>query len=105
MTTAAGPSTDDRATRRGDDGPVPPVMSAEYLTVQGAALTAKVRELVHEGNVRRVVVKNDQGHTVIEIPVTAGVLTAVLAPVLTGVAAIAALANDWQIEVQRADRP
>lgn len=45
--------------------------------------------------------KNDQGHTVMEIPVTAGVLVAVVAPVLTAVAAVAALAGNWEIEIYR----
>jgi len=74
----------------------------ETLKVQGDMLVAKVKELLHEGNVRRITVKNDTGHTVMEIPVTAGVLVAVAAPVLTAVAAVAALAGNWQIEVHRA---
>lgn len=77
--------------------------SAEKMKVRGEALAAKVKGLLHEGNVRRIAVKNTEGHTVIEIPVTAGVVAAVLAPVLTGVAAIAALASDWEIEIQRED--
>ena len=69
--------------------------------VRGEALVARVKELIHEGNVRRVVVKNGDGHTVIEIPVSAGVIAAVAAPIVTAVGAIAALANDWKIEVYR----
>lgn len=69
--------------------------------VRGEALVARVKELIHEGNVRRVVVKNADGHTVIEIPVSAGVIAAVAAPIVTAVGAIAALANDWKIEVYR----
>lgn len=73
----------------------------ETTKVKAEALAAKVKELLHEGNVRRIVVKNDEGHTVIEIPVTAGVITAVALPIVTAVGAIAALANDWKIEVHR----
>ena len=73
--------------------------------VRGQLLVDKVKELIHEGNVRRIVVKNDQGHTVVEIPVTAGVVAAVAAPVVTAVAAIAALAKEWSIEVERAKPP
>ena len=87
------------------DGPARTATAAsasETLKVQGDVLAAKVKELLHEGNVQRITVKNDKGHTVMEIPVTAGVLVAVAAPVLTAVAAVAALAGNWQIEVHRA---
>ncbi len=73
----------------------------ETVKVQSELVAGKVKELIHEGNVRRVTVRNEQGHTVIEIPVTAGVIAAVAAPVLVGVAAIAALASSWEIEVDR----
>lgn len=81
--------------------PGPRTSTQESFKIQGGALAAKVRELLHEGNVRRVVVKNDQGHTVMEIPVTAGVIAAVALPIVTAVGALAALANDWTIEVER----
>lgn len=68
--------------------------------LRGQAFVDKVRELIHEGNVRRIVIKNDGGHTVMEIPVTAGLVAAVVAPVVTAVGAIAALANEWSIEVE-----
>ena len=72
--------------------------------MRGEVLAEKVKTLLHEGNVRRIVIRNDEGHTVIEIPVTAGVVAAVVAPVLVGVAAIAALASSWEIEIVRAPR-
>lgn len=74
----------------------------ETAKVRGEALVDKVRALLHEGNVRRITIRNDEGHAVFEIPVTAGVVAAVIAPVLTGVAAIAALASHWEIEIDRA---
>lgn len=64
-------------------------------------LVQKVKELIHEGNVRRIVIKNDQGHTVIEIPVTIGIVGAIAAPVLAAVGAVGALAGRWTIEVER----
>ncbi|MDQ2756664.1 MAG: DUF4342 domain-containing protein [Actinomycetota bacterium] len=64
-------------------------------------MAAKVKELMHEGNVRRITVKNREGRTIMEIPVTAGVVVAVVAPVLTAVGALAAMASDWEIEVHR----
>ena len=73
----------------------------ETIKLRGAAFTSKVRDLIHEGNVRRIVIKNDEGHTVMEIPVTAGVVALAVAPVITAVGAIAALANDWTVEVHR----
>ncbi|AZI57936.1 DUF4342 domain-containing protein [Nakamurella antarctica] len=75
----------------------------ESLKLTGQALGDKVKELLHEGNVRRIVVKDEDGHTVMEIPVTAGVVAAVGLPIITAVGALAALANDWKIEVHRKD--
>ncbi len=75
--------------------------SVETLRVQGEALAAKVKDLLHEGNVRRITVRNDEGHAVLEIPVTAGVVAAIVAPVLVAVAALAALASSWEIDVDR----
>lgn len=91
-------TTTTQAAANGDAGPAGP----ETAKVRGEALAAKVKALLHEGNVRRITIRNDEGHTVIEIPVTAGVVAAVVAPVLIGVAAIAALASNWEVEVDRA---
>ncbi|QQQ79216.1 DUF4342 domain-containing protein [Saccharothrix sp. 6-C] len=65
------------------------------------ALTDKIRQLVQEGNTRRVVVRNGKGESVLDIPVTAGVVAAVAAPVVTAVAAFAALAGPWTVGVER----
>ena len=72
---------------------------------RGQELVARVKELIHQGNVRRIRVKNDEGHTVMEIPVTAGVVAAIAAPVVTAIGAIAALAKDWTIEVDHTVTP
>lgn len=74
---------------------------SETTPIRGDVLVAKVKDLLHEGTVRRLIVKNDDGHTVMEIPVVAGVVAAVVAPVLTAVGAVAALASHWRIEVER----
>ena len=79
--------------------------TTETARVRGEALAEKVRSLLHEGNVRRITLRNDEGHAVIEIPVTAGVVAAVVAPALVAVAAIAALASHWDIEIDRAAVP
>jgi len=77
----------------------------EEFKVSGDELVAKVRELVREGNVRRVYIKNEKGETVLEFPLTAGVavtaLTAVVSPVLVAVGAVAALLTRATIGVER----
>jgi hypothetical protein len=77
----------------------------EELKVKGEALLAKVRELVREGNVRRLTIKNEEGRTVIEIPLTVGVVGALLAPAWAAIGAVAALAADYSIEVERVGSP
>ena len=80
-------------------------MTAEkssWETFKAEGILEKLKALVHEGNVRRVVVKH-QGRTVAEFPLTAGVVGAVLAPVLAAIAALVALLKDCSIEVERAD--
>ena len=72
----------------------------ETIKVTGAQLVDAVRKLVHEGNVRRVSIKHE-GHTVVEFPLTVGVIGAVLAPMLAAVGAIAAVATDCTVEVER----
>lgn len=69
--------------------------------VTGEELLAKIRELIHEGNVRKIIIKNDKGDTYLEIPVTIGVIGAILAPVFAAVGALAALAANFTIEVER----
>jgi Domain of unknown function (DUF4342) len=81
-----------------------PIHTEEH-TVPGAALVEKVKELVHQGNVRRVIVKNDQGHTVVELPLTAGVVGALVAPAWVALAAIAALAGRYTLVVEMRTPP
>jgi hypothetical protein len=76
----------------------------ETIKVTSAQLVDAVRKLVHEGNVRRVVIKHE-GNTVAEFPLSFGVVGAVLAPILAAVAAIAALVGECTIEVERAVDP
>lgn len=75
----------------------------ESMKVDANTVTEKLRALIHEGNVRRVVVKHD-GRTVAEFPLTAGVVGAVIAPVLAAVAAIAAMLKDCTIDIERVDQ-
>lgn len=77
----------------------------EEFKIAGDDLLNKVRELIREGNIRRVFLKNDEGDTLLEIPLTAGlavtVVTATLAPVLVAVGAIAALLTQVTVGVER----
>lgn len=72
----------------------------ESFKAQGENVIEKVKQLVRAGNVRRVVVAHE-GRTVAEFPLTAGVVGAVLAPVLAAIGALVALLKDCTIEVER----
>ncbi len=76
-------------------------MKSTEFKVKGEDLLRKIRELIEEGNVNRIIIKDDTGKVYIEIPVTLGVLGALIAPVLAAVGALAALAADFTIEVIR----
>ena len=73
----------------------------ERYRVAGERLLSKVKEIIQEGNVRRIIIKNDEDRTLIEIPMTLGVVGAALFPVWAAVGAIAALVTDCSIEVER----
>jgi len=74
----------------------------EGFRVTGDKVVATIKELIHQGNVRHVVIKNDEGRTLIEFPVSIGLAGAVLLPVWAGVGAIAAMVTHCTIEVERA---
>jgi hypothetical protein len=73
----------------------------EEHKVSGERLVARVKELIHEGNVRRIIVKNDQKQTILEIPLSVGVVGAVLLPALVALGAIAALAANYTLVVEK----
>ena len=73
----------------------------EEFKVSGDALLGKVKEIISEGNVRRIIIKNKDSKQLIELPLTIGVVGAVLAPVLAAVGAIAALVTECSIVVER----
>ena len=75
----------------------------ERYKVAGDRVVAKLKELLHEGNVRHIVIKNDDGKTLIEIPVTIGVAGALLIPVWAAVGAVAAVVTNCTIEIERQD--
>jgi len=69
--------------------------------VKGEELLAKIKELIHQGNITRIIIKDEDGKVYLEIPVTVGVIGALLLPVLAAVGALAALAANFTIEVIR----
>src|SRR4051794_24838847 len=75
----------------------------EEMQVLGRDLVDRVRALIHEGNVRRIIIKDERGHTFIEIPVTFAAIGAIAAPVLAAVGAISALVAKFTIVVERVD--
>ena len=76
----------------------------ETFELKGEDLVKKVKELVHEGNVRRIIIKNKEGKILIEFPLTFGVVGALIAPVLAAVGAVAALVSECSITVEREEK-
>lgn len=72
----------------------------ERIRVRGEELLGKVRELIHEGNARRIIVIGDDGTTLLEIPLTAGIVGTVMAPALVAIGAIAALASNYTLLIE-----
>lgn len=73
----------------------------ESFKVSGDELISKVKEIIKEGNARRIIIKNENEETIVEFPLTIGAIGVVLAPVLAAVGAIAALATDCTIIVEK----
>lgn len=75
----------------------------EHYELNGEEVLAKIKELVHEGNVRRIIITSDEGKRLIEIPLTVGVVGAVLLPVWAAIGAIAAVVTKCTVEVIRTE--
>ncbi|MGD0361584.1 MAG: DUF4342 domain-containing protein [Bryobacteraceae bacterium] len=76
-------------------------VTMEEIKVLGKELVDKVQEIIHEGNVRRIIIRDDHGHTFMEIPLTVAAIGAVVAPVLAAVGAIAAHLAHFTLVVER----
>jgi len=76
-------------------------MVEEEFKVSGEELLGKIKQLIKEGNVRRIIIKDKEGKSLVELPLTIGVIGAVIAPVLAAVGAIAALVSECTIVVVR----
>jgi hypothetical protein len=75
----------------------------EEFRVNGEELIAKIKNLVKEGNIRRITIKNKEGKTVFEIPLTFGVVGALIAPQLAAIGAIAALVTEATVVVEKVE--
>ena len=75
------------------------------FNVKGEKLLEKIKQLIHEGNIRRIIIKDDKGRIFMEIPLTVGLVGAALLPILAAVGALAALVSDFTIVVIKKDDP
>ncbi len=75
----------------------------EEFQVTGEELLNKIKELVHAGNIRRIIIRNQEGHTLIDIPLTFGVVGMLAAPQLAAIGAIAALLGNGSIVVEKTE--
>ena len=73
----------------------------EEFEVKGEELLAKIKELAHEGNIRRVIIRNEEGRNLIDVPLTFGIVGALLVPQLAAIGAIAALLSHGSILVEK----
>jgi hypothetical protein len=75
----------------------------EEFRVHGGEILEKIKEILHEGNVRRIILKGEDGRTFMELPLTVGVVGALIAPVWAAVGAVAALASNLTIVVEKTE--
>ena len=76
---------------------------SEEFRVNGEELIAKIKQLIHESNIRRITIKDKDGKTVMEIPLTIGMVGVLLAPTLAAVGAIAALLTEATVVVEKTE--
>jgi hypothetical protein len=73
----------------------------EEIKVKGAKLVEKLKALIKEGNVRRIMLRNPEGRVLLDVPLNAGIAASALLPFWAAVASIAVLATDYTIQVER----
>ncbi|HJP71267.1 MAG TPA: DUF4342 domain-containing protein [Candidatus Limnocylindria bacterium] len=78
----------------------PETQRTQEFQLDGDEVVAKVKELIHEGNIRRITIKNEDGRTMLEVPLTLGLIGAALLPVFAAIGAAAALATRCTIVVE-----
>ena len=77
----------------------------EEIKITGENLLSEIERLIHEGNINHIVIKNSEGHTLAEFPITIGIVGLVLVPMLAAVAAIATYAADFTVVITRTEPP
>jgi hypothetical protein len=92
-------------TARTEEAPIAQSATTERFRMTGEEMIARVKNIVHEGNVRRVLIKNPEGHIIVEFPLTVGVVGAALAPMWAAVGAVVAIVSECTIEVEKLDKP
>ena len=75
----------------------------EEIKVTGETLLAKVKELIHAGNVRHITIRSEEGRTLIEFPLNIGVIGTLLVPTAAAIGALAALVTSCSIEVEKTE--
>lgn len=75
----------------------------EEFKIDGEKLIAKIKELIHEGKIRKIIIKDKEGKTLMEIPMTIGVVGVLLAPQLAAIGAIAALVAEATLVVEKSE--
>ena len=95
-------NTNDRMNDRTNDGMNNNAkVTTEEVNVSGEAVVSKVKEILREGNVRRIMIRNDEDKTLLEIPLTVGVVGALLLPQLAALGAVGALIANLNIRIER----
>ena len=82
---------------------MPDKFRTEEFKVDGEKLLARIKELIHEGNIRKIIIKDKDGKVIFELPVTFGVVGALLAPQLAAIGAIAALLTEATVVVEKSE--
>jgi len=77
----------------------------EEFKLEGGKVLDKIKELIHQGNIRRIILKNESGKTLIEIPLTLGLVGAALLPIFAAVGALAAVVTRMVIVVEKTQEP
>jgi hypothetical protein len=78
-------------------------ITKEEFRVSGDEVLKKIRELLREGNIRKIIIKTEEGKTVMEFPLTIGVVGVALAPVFAGIGAVAALLTKCTLIVEKVE--
>ncbi len=82
---------------------MPENFRTEEFKVEGEKLLARIKELIHEGNIRRVIIKDKEGKVVMEVPMTVGIVGLLLAPQLAAIGAVAALLTEATVIVEKSE--